>query len=1111
VVVGSGYGGAITASRLARADQQVQVWVLERGRELHPGEFPDTPPEALTDGHLRINWGDLGNRTGLFDIRTDGDINVLVGCGLGGTSLINASVALRADPWVFTQDSWPKDLRDDSGELDKGYRRAQAMLSTQQLPLPDHDLPKLDAMKASARRLNTEVTILPVNVTFNEGPNAAGIHQPGCTLCGDCVSGCNYGAKNSLLMNYLPDAVANGAKVFTKVSVHHLSRRDGLWVLHCQLLDTGQELFDAPYVEITAGIVVLAAGSLGSTEILKRSEVQGLSLSSMVGKRFSGNGDVLGFSFNGDRRIDGLGWGQRRPDRGDKLDKLPRVGPCITAAIDLREGKQGQGIIIEDGSLPGALAPALLTAFEAADALGGTDTDPGLLNGLGESARKLETLLRGPYTGAIRNTLTYLVMAHDGTDGELVLDGDRVRVRWPNIDERPIFKTIEERLVEASEAQRATYVENPLRAVMGDRLTTVHPLGGCPMGEDAARGVVNHKGQVFSGAAGADVYDSLYVSDGAVIPSSLGVNPLLTISALAERAVHYMAEDRGWHIDYDKPTPPLPSQPERDVGIQFSERMIGSLRLQDGSTTATAILTIEVENLQAFIDDQARLAVVVGSVDVPGISPLPMSISHGTFNFLVPDPDRVDTKNMIYRATLTTADGRTLFLNGRKDIHDDAGFDLWSDTTTLFTDIHNGDNTDAPVLANGVLRISVADFTRELRSMRVTGTHEVKKIVAAQALFGQTFAKELFSVYGGVGVSRLATKNAPARRKRTLRAPTPTVHGFNTADGVTLRLTRYQGGAKGPVMLTHGLGVSSLIFTTDTVETNLVEYLCKYGYDVWVLDYRVSTALPTARDPYTADDVAILDYPAATDEVRRITGVPTIQVIAHCYGSTTFTMAMLAGLQGVRAAVCSQISTHIVSPAWNRLKGILHVPTLLGAVGIDTLSTDAHRGEPFKLKMLDQALKLWPLPAEERCKSEVCHRISFLYGLLYEHDQLNADTHDFALGEMFGQASNTAFKHLTTMIRAGTVVAADGSDRYMPHLDRMALPLTFIHGAENSCFKPVSTQKTVAALAAANGAHWYNRHVIPSYGHIDCIYGKNAARDVYDKIVRGLEPTAMAP
>ncbi len=1105
VVVGSGYGGAITASRLARAGRE--VWVLERGRELHPGEFPDTPPEALTNGKLLSGWGELGNRTGLFDIRTNGDINVLLGCGLGGTSLINANVALPADPWVFTQDCWPRGLRDDGPKMEHWYSLAQKMLSSREVPATDHDLLKLDALSASARRLGTDITLLPINVTFTDGPNAAGIHQRACTRCGDCVSGCNYGAKNSLLMNYLPDAVGNGAKVFTKVSLHHLSRADDKWLLHCELLGTGQELFDAPYVEITADTVVLSAGSLGSTEILKRSQIHGLSLSRSLGKRFTGNGDVLGFSFNGHRRVDGLGWGQRPPtDRG-----RPRVGPCITAAIDLRGGQQERGIIIEDGSLPGALAPALLTAFELADELGGTDTKPGLVDEVGESARKLETLLRGPHTGALRNTLTYLVMAHDGADGELVLDGDRIRVAWPGVSDRPIFIDIKQRLEHASGAHESTYVENPLRRFMGDRLTTVHPLGGCPMGEDATSGVVNHKGQVFAGASGIDVYGSLYVSDGAVIPTSLGVNPLLTISALAERTVHYLAAERNWQIDYDKPTPPLPPEARRTVGIQFSERMIGSLTGRDGSkAAATAVLTISADDLQAFLADPARLAAVVGTIEAPGISPLPMTVVDGTFNFCVPDPDRVDVKNMIYRAKLTDAEGRVLFLNGRKDLHDDKGFDLWSDTTTLFTDIHDGTDASGPIVASGVLRISVSDFARELRSIRVTGTHSVSEVLAAQAAFGEAFAKELFSVYGGVGVSLLPNRDAPPRQKRTLRAPTPTVHWFDTADGVTLRLSRYQGGAKGPVMLTHGLGVSSLIFTTDTIETNLVEYLCTCGYDVWVLDYRVSTALPTARDQYTADDVAVLDYPAAVDEMRRITGASTIQVVAHCYGSTTFTMAMLAGLQGVRAAVCSQISTHIESTTWNRLKGLLHVPTLLGAVGIDTLSTDAHRGEPLHLKMLDQALKFWPLPAEEKCKSAVCHRISFLYGLLYEHDQLDAATHDLALPEMFGQASETAFKHLTMMIRKGTVVAADGTDRYMPHLDRLALPLTIIHGAENNCFLPASTQKTIAALAAANGAHFYRRHVIPDYGHIDCIYGKNAARDVYGKIVGGLEPTATA-
>ena len=102
---------------------------------------------------------------------------------------------------------------------------------------------------------------------------------------------------------------------------------------------------------------------------------------------------------------------------------------------------------------------------------------------------------------------------------------------------------------------------------------------------------------------------------------------------------------------------------------------------------------------------------------------------------------------------------------------------------------------------------------------------------------------------------------------------------------------------------------------------------------------------------------------------------------------------------------------------------------------------------------------------EEHCHSAVCHRISFLYAPLYEHDQLNALTHDAGLAEMFGVASTSMFQHLSTMIRAGTVVGADGSDRYMPNAASLSLPMTFIHGAENACFLPASTERTVEVLA----------------------------------------------
>ena len=111
IVIGSGYGGAIAASRLARAGQS--VCVLERGKEFQPGEYPDTQEEALGEMQVHTPQGHLGSRTGLYDFHFGDDINVFVGCGLGGTSLVNANVSLRAEPRVFDDPCWPQALRAD--------------------------------------------------------------------------------------------------------------------------------------------------------------------------------------------------------------------------------------------------------------------------------------------------------------------------------------------------------------------------------------------------------------------------------------------------------------------------------------------------------------------------------------------------------------------------------------------------------------------------------------------------------------------------------------------------------------------------------------------------------------------------------------------------------------------------------------------------------------------------------------------------------------------------------------------------------------------------------------------------------------------------------------
>lgn len=1116
VVIGSGYGGAITASRLARAGQS--VCILERGRERQPGDFPSNPLEAAENLQVDTPAGLLGSRTGLYNLHVNENINVVVGCGLGGTSLINANVSLRAEPRVFEDPRWPKALREEKMEwLNAGYSRAERMLAPKPYPEQAPTLPKLAALKKSADAMGQKFFRAPINVTFEDGHNEAGVHQKACTLCGDCCSGCNVGAKNTVLMNYLPDAKRHGAEIYCETAVRHVERSaDGRWLVHFQLLETGRERFDAPALFVTADIVILAAGVLGSTEILLRSKEKGLPVSDRLGQGFSGNGDVLGFAYNNQVEINGIGFAQKDPA------SLGPVGPTITGVIDLRDQKKLEdNIIIEEGAIPGALAPILPLAFKEAASLNGTNTAPE--QSASQCKREEESLLRpdGAYQGALKNTQTFLVMGHDGDNGQLRLENDRVRIHWPGVGDRPLFRKVDARLVETTKPLHGIYTRDPVWSqVTGRNLVTVHPLGGCNMADSAEGGVVNHAGKVFASATGDAVHAGLYVCDGSIIPTSLGVNPLLTISALAERASMLIAQERGWKIDYSAKGP-MPEQVEpRPLGVRFTETMKGffsgavdqdypeaaEVGKREGSTFQF-ILTIVSEDLNEMLESPTHQARMVGTVTAPALSPRPLTVTNGTFNLFEQDPTQADTRLMKYKISLSADDGRSFFVEGFKVIRERPLWDLWRDTTTLFIRVHLGDDATGPLCGKGILVIEPDDFIRQLGTMEVTHAKSADERLQAIARFGESFAGVLYRYYGGVAAPlQFPNVQAAARKRRPLRVPAPRLVHFNTSDDVPLLLSRYQGGDKGPVLLAHGLGVSSRIFSTDTIETNLLEYLYAHGYDVWLLDYRSSTLLPASKAQYTADDVATRDWPAAVDKVREVTGAPNIQVVAHCYGSTTFTMAMLAGLKGVRAAVCSQISAHVITPPLVTMKSGLHAPQALEALGVKSLSALADQHEGWTARLYDRLLTLYPVPPKQHCDDAVCHRISFMYSLLYQHEQLNEATHS-GLYELFGEATIHAFEGLALMVNHRQVVNAQGEDAYLPHLERMAIPIRFIHGAENQCFLPESTQRTVEALAARNGGHLYSRKVIPGYGHIDCIFGKNAAADVYPHILDHLDRT----
>jgi len=360
-----------------------------------------------------------------------------------------------------------------------------------------------------------------------------------------------------------------------------------------------------------------------------------------------------------------------------------------------------------------------------------------------------------------------------------------------------------------------------------------------------------------------------------------------------------------------------------------------------------------------------------------------------------------------------------------------------------------------------------------------------------------------------VAAPRYYDPRRPDRPRRTLRLPVPEVYEVRTDDGVALRLTRYRpvGGSGAPVMLSHCIGVSSRMYLSDTQPTTLTEYLHERGYDVWLLDHRLSIELTASQQASAMDDVALRDYPAAIAAVREATGADGVHVVAHGVGSSTFTMALLAGLEGVRSAVCSQVSTHLRVPILNRLKTESRSSTLMARLGQSTMTTYTDATSSLPARAIDRAVRLYPIAIDERCLNPVCHRITAVFGELYEHAQVGHATHE-VLHELFGVANLRALQQLERIIRRGHLVDEHGAEAYLPHVERLALRLTLIHGAANECVLPRATELTFDLLTRSNDPALYQRHLIPGYGHVDCMLGEHADRDVFPHILAHLERAA---
>jgi choline dehydrogenase-like flavoprotein/pimeloyl-ACP methyl ester carboxylesterase len=620
VIVGSGYGGALAAAELAdgidvATNVASRICVLERGREYLAGMFPTS--EADLPGSLTLNAPNSPDpyaaTDGVLDLRLGEDVTVMLASGLGGGSLINAGVMEMPEKWVFDQPCWPKSLRNRDA-LDASYEAVRKRLAPNKVGVFDEPV-RVKKRDALFRLAPKDAVPVSSYIASKATVNSADIPLKACTRCGDCMTGCNHRAKNSLDQNLLVAARRKKVRIVCGATVVSLSRADEGnpargWVLDIVHTDPLLRRRQQRHFTLKTRRVILAAGTLGSTEILLRSRSEKLKFSSQLGQRFSTNGDFIAVSYDERDEVNAVASESQEFSERE-------VGPTITGMLKTGEGEDQ--LTVQELAIPGPIRRLFEEGFTTAHLFHRLGTgDP-------EFVHRPRNGGADPYAvqkGKIARTQALGVMGHDGAKGQLELRRRRnkderhdtgwlplydtsIAVCWPELRQRPgLFdKQIDtlRRLIEKS-GTGGVLLANPFFQLLPQELTrvldmprgpalTTHPLGGCPMADTWRDGVVDEHGQVFDADTPTSTHPGLVVLDGSIIPTSLGINPAFTISAVALRALAKLRGD--WQIGpaNEKPCDPGPmpdykeAKPALDVPTEISirERLEGGLHLVSDS------------------------------------------------------------------------------------------------------------------------------------------------------------------------------------------------------------------------------------------------------------------------------------------------------------------------------------------------------------------------------------------------------------------------------------------------------------------------------------------------------------------------------------------------
>ncbi len=508
LVVGSGFGGSVSALRLT--EKGYRVGVLEAGRRWADHELPRTSWDLR-----RFLWAPRLGMRGIQRITKVGGVVVLAGAGVGGGSL-NYANTLYQPPSPFYQDPQWGHITDWKAELDPWYDQARRMLGVVQNPTTT---PSDEVMRVVAEDMGVAGTFAPTPVGVFFGRHGeqqpgrtvadpffggAGPERTGCTQCGACMTGCRVGAKNTLVKNYLHLAEAGGAQIMADITVTCVRPRPG-GGYDVETVPSGpwrrgrRRLFTAEHV-------IFAAGTLGTQKLLHRMRDTGVlpRLSDRLGVLTRTNSESL------------LGAGTPRVTRDVSR------GVAITSSFHPDDVTHIEPVRYTRGSNAMGLLQTVLTD--------GDGPVPRWRKALTEARRDPMTFLRilVPYRWSER-TIIALVMQTLDNSVTTYLKRGRLTSRpghgRPNPTWIPVANDVARRMAQVIGGYAGGTVGELANVPM-----TAHFIGGCVIGDSPATGVVDPYHRVFG-------HDGLHVVDGSAISANLGVNPALTITAQAERAM----------------------------------------------------------------------------------------------------------------------------------------------------------------------------------------------------------------------------------------------------------------------------------------------------------------------------------------------------------------------------------------------------------------------------------------------------------------------------------------------------------------------------------------------------------------------------------------------